>query len=89
MTRPGFKQYSNLHAWVGKLDEAVEAKLAIRLQAGIEAWTKALDGKSGSGGDDDLMDTTVKEGAEGQGGAHKLGGEPQIKKMLHDIRSDH
>ena len=24
------KQYSNLHAWVGKLDEAVEAKLAIR-----------------------------------------------------------
>ena len=86
MTGPGLKQYSNLHAWVGKLDEAVEAKLAIRLQAGIEAWTKALDGKSGSG-DDDQMDTTVKgDGAEGQGGAHKLGGEPQIKKMLHDIR---
>ena len=40
------KQYSNLHAWVGKLDEAVEAKLAIRLQAGIEAWTKALDGEN-------------------------------------------
>jgi dynein heavy chain 1 len=26
------RQYSNLHAWVGKLDEAVEAKLALRLQ---------------------------------------------------------
>ena len=26
------RQYSNLHAWVGKLDEAVESKLALRLQ---------------------------------------------------------
>ena len=26
------RQYSNLHAWVGKLDEAVESKLAMRLQ---------------------------------------------------------
>ena len=26
------RQYSNLHAWVGKLDEAVEAKLSLRLQ---------------------------------------------------------
>jgi len=26
------RQYSNLHAWVGKLDETVEAKLSMRLQ---------------------------------------------------------
>ncbi len=26
------RQYSNLHAWVGKLDELVEAKLSMRLQ---------------------------------------------------------
>ena len=26
------RQYSNLHAWVGKLDEAVEEKLGLRLQ---------------------------------------------------------
>ena len=37
-------QYSNLHAWVAKLDEEVEAKLAVRLKAGIEEWTKALLG---------------------------------------------
>ena len=30
------RQYSNLHAWVGKLDEAVEAKLALRLQVIIK-----------------------------------------------------
>ena len=37
--------YSNLHAWVAKLDESVEQKLAGRLEAGIKAWTKVLEGK--------------------------------------------
>jgi dynein heavy chain 1, cytosolic len=32
------RQYSNLHAWVGKLDEAVEAKLALRLQVCFDFW---------------------------------------------------
>ncbi len=32
------RQYSNLHAWVGKLDEAVEAKLALRLQVYFDFW---------------------------------------------------
>ena len=40
--------YSNLHAWVAKLDEGVEQKLAGRLEAGIKAWTKVLEGKSNS-----------------------------------------
>lgn len=52
------RQYSNLHAWVGKLDEAVEEKLALRLQAGIEAWTDALLGHSETNEDDqEDMDT--------------------------------
>ena len=60
---------------------------AHRLQAGIEAWTKALDGKA----QDDVdmsMDTEAAAAATGGGGggAHKLGGEPHIRKMLHDIR---
>lgn len=40
-------RYSNLPEWVRRLDEEVETKLALRLQAGIAAWTKALDGKLG------------------------------------------
>ena len=53
------RQYSNLHAWVGKLDEAVEEKLGLRLQAGIEAWTNALLGKNSEKDEDDQenMDT--------------------------------
>ena len=77
------RQYSNLHAWVGKLDEAVEEKLGLRLQAGIEAWTKALEGHGDKeeGEDEDTMDTHTKAKT-----ANKLGGDPQIKRMLHDIR---
>ncbi len=72
-------QYSNLHAWVGKLDEEVEAKLAVRLQAGIEAWTKEMKGGEKDSDEND-MDT------EQPVQAHKLGGEPEIKKMAHEIR---
>ncbi|XP_040576126.1 dynein heavy chain, cytoplasmic [Lepeophtheirus salmonis] len=72
-------QYSNLHAWVGKLDESVENKLASRLQAGVDAWTKALLGKVDEV--DYSMDTDSPTTP-----AHKLGGDPQIKTLLHDIR---
>lgn len=34
--------YSNLHAWVARLDETVEWKLAGGLDAGIKAWTGVL-----------------------------------------------
>ena len=37
-------RYSNLSEWVRRLDQEVEAKLAHRLQAGISAWTRALEG---------------------------------------------
>ncbi len=76
-------QYSNLHAWVSKLDEEVEAKLAVRLQAGIEEWTKNLRGEDDSA-DDDINDMDTDRAQPAQ--AHKLGGEPQIKKMMHEIR---
>ena len=54
----------------------------MRLQAGIEAWTNALEGSGEKYEDDqDTMDTHEQQKA-----AYKLGGDPQIKKMLHDIR---
>ena len=63
------RQYSNLHAWVGKLDEVVEDKLSMRLQAGIEAWTNALEGSGEKYEDDeDTMDTHEAKAA------YKLGG---------------
>ena len=73
--------YSNLYAWVAKLDEAVEAKLSLRLQAGIEAWTKALDGSN-----KDEIDYSMDTESPSATTAHKLGGDPQIRKMLYDIR---
>ena len=72
--------YSNLHAWVSRLDETVEQKLAGRLEAGIKAWTSVLEGVDDSDKDKD-MDTDAPANP-----AHAPGGDPQIKKQMHDIR---
>ncbi|TRY63473.1 hypothetical protein TCAL_02090 [Tigriopus californicus] len=72
-------QYSNLHAWVDKLDEEVEKKLAVRLQAGIEEWTAAMDPNPDQ--EDESMDTDSPNHA-----SHKIGGNPNIKTQIHEIR---
>ena len=72
--------YSNLHAWVARLDESVEIKLAGRLEAGILAWTKVLEGKEDQEVDKD-MDTDAPSSP-----AHAPGGDPQIRKQMHDFR---
>ena len=72
--------YSNLHAWVARLDETVEMKLAGRLEAGIKAWTLVLEGVDESDKDKD-MDTDAPASP-----AHAPGGDPKIKVALHDIR---
>ncbi|XP_026741142.1 dynein heavy chain, cytoplasmic isoform X1 [Trichoplusia ni] len=73
------RQYSNLHLWVQRLDEEVEKSLAARLQAGIEAWTGALLGKSHEL--DLSMDTYSPTEP-----THKPGGEPQIARVVHEVR---
>ena len=52
-------QYSNLPQWVARLDEEVERRLVVRLEAGIRAWVCALRGEQeGTGTEIDLsMDT--------------------------------
>lgn len=56
----------------------MEKKLALRLEAGVKAWTKALEGKSQQEADIATdTDTTT---------AHKLGGDPQIQTLIHEIR---
>lgn len=73
------RQYSNLHVWVNRLDQEVEKNLAARLQAGIQAWTDALEGKKK---DIDLsMDTDAPVQP-----THKPGGEPQILALVHEVR---
>ena len=81
-------QYSNLHAWVSKLDEDVERRLSVRLQAAIEEWSKVLLGKNESAeakSEADTMDTDSPT-TQSQQPKNKLGGEPKIKKMVHEIR---
>lgn len=56
----------------------VEKKLALRLEAGVKAWTKALEGKNQQETDFTDNDTTTT--------AHKLGGDPQIQTLIHEIR---
>ena len=73
------RQYSNLQQWVTKLDEEVEKRLASRLQAGIQAWTQALEGRK------DEVDYTMDTDAA-PAPAVKLGGQPQIRTIIHEIR---
>lgn len=70
-------QYSNLGRWVAELDKRIEFKLASRLIAGIEAWTTALI----SGGKQDQFNEENEQPT-----ANKLGGEPKITDLLHEIR---
>ncbi|XP_050037127.2 dynein heavy chain, cytoplasmic isoform X2 [Dermacentor andersoni] len=80
-------QYSNLHHWVSKLDEQVEAKLAGRLEAGIQAWTLALEGKKEGGSAETDVDATTPGDKEGGVAVHHpLGGEPQVHTLVHEVR---
>ncbi|XP_066987022.1 dynein heavy chain, cytoplasmic isoform X2 [Macrobrachium rosenbergii] len=75
-------QYSNLHIWVQRLDEQVEKKLAGRLQAGIQAWTAALQGQRQKDEDVDIpMDTDTPDKP-----THKPGGEPKINQVVQEVR---
>ncbi|XP_073982188.1 dynein heavy chain, cytoplasmic isoform X4 [Rhodnius prolixus] len=73
------KQYSNLHVWVTRLDQAVEKNLGSRLQAGIEAWTDALEGKSSP--IDHSMDTDAPAKP-----THAPGGDPTVGGLTHEVR---
>ncbi|KAK3912297.1 Dynein heavy chain, cytoplasmic [Frankliniella fusca] len=73
------RQYSNLHIWVQRLDQEVEKNLAARLQAGIQAWTDALDGKKKE--IDHSMDTDAPTQP-----THKPGGDPHIQIVTHEVR---
>lgn len=73
------KQYSNLHIWVSRLDEEVEKNLGKRLQAGISAWTDSLNGMKNE------IDHSMDTDAPAQP-THKLGGDPQIPTMIHEVR---
>ncbi|CAH0758045.1 unnamed protein product [Diatraea saccharalis] len=73
------RQYSNLHLWVQRLDEEVEKSLAARLQAGVEAWTAALLGKINE------LDLSMDTYSPAEP-THKPGGEPQIARVVHEVR---
>ncbi|XP_041980502.1 dynein heavy chain, cytoplasmic isoform X3 [Aricia agestis] len=73
------RQYSNLHLWVQRLDEEVEKSLAARLEAGIEAWTAALLGKANE------LDLSMDTYSPAEP-THKPGGEPQIARVVHEVR---
>ncbi|KAG8248503.1 Cytoplasmic dynein 1 heavy chain 1, partial [Homalodisca vitripennis] len=73
------RQYSNLHVWVNRLDQEVEKNLGYRLQAGIQAWTDALEGKKNE------IDLSMDTDAPAQP-THKPGGDPQILMMVYEVR---
>lgn len=71
------KQYSNLTKWVNQIDQEVEKRLAARLEAGISAWTKCLEGIIEN--EDNDTDTEAKV-------THKLGGEPELGELKLEMR---
>ncbi|XP_052274955.1 cytoplasmic dynein 1 heavy chain 1-like isoform X3 [Dreissena polymorpha] len=74
--------YSNLPQWVAKLDEEVEKRLAARLELALDSWNKCLLGAKDK---DDTVDHSMDTDAPQQL-ALKLGGEPNIKTFVHELR---
>ncbi|VDP72907.1 unnamed protein product [Echinostoma caproni] len=74
-------QYSNLPQWVARLDEEVERRLVVRLEAGIREWTRVLRGERHDAEAEDADDTH-----ESQQSKNPLGGEPQLKISPHELR---
>jgi len=69
--------FVNLEAWVAKLDQSVETRLAKRLTTAVQKWAQALEeyGKATSDWDDD--NTT------GEGSGNNL---PVVNPLLHEIQ---
>ena len=64
--------FSNLPFWVKIVEEKLEKKLVVRLEAGLKAWSeKLLSGIKEVKDDDEMEDTEPEVG-------HKLGGDPVI-----------
>jgi len=68
------KNYTNLQKWILWIDSEVESRLSTRLELGIVAWTKKLEG--------------VKTEEEEEEGATKknLGGEPELGELKMELR---
>ena len=64
------------------MDHEVEQKLALRLQAGIQAWTRALEGDEKPGGERDILTDTDSPITT----VVKPGGDPKIQLKIHEIR---
>lgn len=112
-------QYSNLPQWVARLDEEVERRLVVRLEAGIREWTRVLRGERhdvevrvtpsfsalavhrGCENYHQLRPRTLpvfpnvfffsqaedaNDTHESQQTKNPLGGEPQLKISLHELR---
>lgn len=78
-------RYSNLNEWVARLDKEVEIKLALRLQAGISAWTSVLEGSKTNGnanGSNDILTDTDSPSTQ----VARPGGEPKIQPLVHELR---
>ncbi|KAF8560529.1 hypothetical protein P879_02534 [Paragonimus westermani] len=71
-------QYSNLPQWVARLDEEVERRLVVRLEAGIREWTRVLRGEKQELEEDDTHTS--------QQSKNPLGGEPRLKMIVHELR---
>lgn len=62
------------------MDGDIEAKLVIRLEAAIKAWTAALLGLN------EEQEVTMDTEENKQAVQHKLGGDPKIMRSVHELR---
>lgn len=70
------QSYSNLVQWVGTLDQAVEEKLAARLEAGIIAWAERLQSYVAKGSTD--VDTVADSDTTMSSAVFASGGDPEF-----------
>ena len=85
------KQYSNLAGWVQLIDDEIAKRLAVRLDAAIREWTRALRGDAATREDEDEHELEIVVGgrriaAEDAKMSVKLGGDPNITPIVHELR---
>lgn len=63
-----------------RLDSDIEAKLVVRLEAALQAWTAALLGLN------EDQEVTMDTEENKKSVQHKIGGDPKIMRTVHELR---
>ncbi|KAB8342928.1 hypothetical protein FH972_022525 [Carpinus fangiana] len=79
--RLSLENYTNLHAWVGETNAALEAILLQRLEQALAVWTTSFDEAEGLEGQNDISERPLSRDEDGR----ILEVTPRFETLVHEI----